>query len=98
MNAVSPVIIVGFENKHRSISADEFEQIDRFPVARRLSVGNTSRPRPSTTYRFLFARTEPTLALLIREHLEHRFLVHDFASERIHEAKVVVYICANEWV
>ncbi len=39
-----------------------------------------------------------SLALLVREHLEHRFLVHDFASERIHETNVVVHICADERV
>ena len=35
---------------------------------------------------------------LVREHLKHRFLVHDFASERIHETNVVVHVCADERV
>ena len=30
------------------------------------------------------------------EHLKHRFLVHDFASERIHETNVMVHVRANE--
>jgi hypothetical protein len=34
--------------------------------------------------------------LLVREHLEHRFLVHDFASEGIHETNIVVRVCAGE--
>src|SRR4249919_526778 len=98
MNAVSAVIIIRFENKHRSMSADEFEQIDRLPVAHGLSIGNTSRPRYCTTYCFLFTRCEPILALFVRKHLEHRFLMHDLASERIYETNVVIHICADEWV
>ena len=34
----------------------------------------------------------------VREHLEHRFLVHDFASERIHETNIMVHVCADERV
>ena len=36
------------------------------------------------------------LALLVREHLKHRFLVHDFASERIHQTYVMVDVCPDE--
>src|SRR6516162_6180553 len=70
--------------------------MNRLIFTRGLSIGNTSRPRHSTMYRLLFARSEPALALFIREHLEHRLLVHDFASERIHQAHVMVHICADE--
>src|SRR4030095_2789224 len=45
---------------------------------------------------FLFARGEPIMASLVSEHLEHRFLVHYFASKRIHEADVMVHVCAEE--
>ena len=38
------------------------------------------------------------MALIVREHLKHRFLVHDFASERIHETNVMIRICADERV
>src|SRR5207249_5594430 len=98
MNAMPAVIIVRFENKHRSIPSDELEEINLFSFARGLSIGNTPRPGYRTTYRFLFASSEPTLTFLVREHLKHRFLVHDFASERIHETNVVVHICADERV
>src|SRR6266446_346145 len=55
-------------------------------------------PRHRSTNCLLFAPGEPTAALFVREHLKHRFLVHDLASERIHETNVVVHICADEWV
>src|SRR5205814_5681781 len=47
---------------------------------------------------FLVARGEAILTLLVGEHFEHRFLVHDFASERIHQTYVMVHVCADERV
>ena len=55
-------------------------------------------PRHRLTNCFLFVPSEPISAFFIREHLKHGFLMHDFASERIHETNVVVYISADEWV
>jgi hypothetical protein len=36
--------------------------------------------------------------LVVSEHLKCRFIVHDFASEWIHETNVVVHVCADEWM
>src|SRR5215510_14392082 len=54
------------------------------------------RPGYGTTYRFLLAGGEPVLPMLVCEHLKHRFLMDYFASERIHEAHIVVHVRADE--
>src|SRR6266699_4212006 len=97
-NAMSPVIVVWFENKKRAILIYEFEQIDRASLPCRLPIGDTSSPRYRLTKRFLFALRKPILMHIVGEHLKRRLLVHDFASERIHETNVVVHVCAGEWM
>jgi hypothetical protein len=95
---VPAVIIVRFEDKKRSIFLDEFEQIDPASVTRRFQVGKTSSPQQRLTDCFLFTPRKPILMLVVSEHLKCRFLVHDFASKRIHQTNVVVHVCANERV
>ena len=38
------------------------------------------------------------VVLVVSEDFKHCLLVHDFASERIHETDIVVHICADERV
>jgi hypothetical protein len=87
-----------FENKKRAIPTDELKQINPARVACRLSVGDTPSPWHRVTDCFRFAGAKPILVLVAGEDLKHRLLVNDCASERIHEANVVIHVRADEWV
>ena len=81
---VTAVMFVRLQNKVRSIPVDEFEQTIPLAFGRGPSVGNTSRPTARYDLSLPFAGGKPISAQLVREDLKHHFLVHDFASERIH--------------